>query len=178
MGTSLAGRPAPLLRVNGDDNSFRRKHSKEQTPQRAFDGANSARHPVDHSRCVTPLSLRRRHVAINLVEAPHVGGNHSSLGRRCIILDSRVFQPTKWQSILSSTGEHHDDNGTQWNVSNDQIVVEGDDIQMATITLKPGQTIRTRGGGSGLPDQWYPYEDRDCARSGITLSHQQSTLYD
>ena len=113
-----------------------------------------------------------------LVEAPHVGGNHSSLGRRCIILDSRVFQPTKWQSILSSTGEHHDDNGTQWNVSNDQIVVEGDDIQMATITLKPGQTIRTRGGGSGLPDQWYPYEDRDCARSGITLSHQQSTLYD
>ena len=46
--------------------------------------------------------------------------------------------------------EHHDDdNGTQWfcpKVSKDQIVVEGDDIQMATITLKPGQTIGTRGG--------------------------------
>ena len=68
--------------------------------------------------------------------------------------------------------------GFAQNLSKDQIVVEGNGIQMATITLKPGQTIRTRGGLSGLPDQWYPYEDRDCARRGITLSHQQSTLYD
>ena len=40
----------------------------------------------------------------HFVEAPYIGDSHSSLGKRCIIFDSRVFQPTKWQSILSSRG--------------------------------------------------------------------------